>query len=1153
MKQIGRSRQRGSMLIVALAVLTLLSLIAVTFASIMRLERRATENVRNSRRALLLATSAESSVIALVRGGLFWHAFNKYDKYASPWIYGIYGDEKVQSYAGNRKPIADALPGESSYSWVVGGTYDGGSDYFKTKIIDAAAQINVNGEQDTLAQMLDSLGEALQKSTDYGGYNPFFEGPKQTGRKVLGDEIIRRRNRLEGKRFTSKNQVREWIGEVNFAVLEDFITTESWVDKSTFRGSDGVEQFDTEAATAPTTGVGAGETGLRTDVVGVARLAPEARAPINVNTAPKPVLIACLMGLGARRAFPYVNIDTQQTEERNRSEISADGQLPPTKEELTLRQLPVWVYSTPLRYEQALRIAEAIIDQRRRSPFTKWKSETGDLDGFYDFVNRTISDDYFPQPHEITVVNPRDKDRDNPRYRSDILNASNENGVLYLRGHDSREGQDRQSRGLPFSGRYAWYYDMMRGMLLANFNPNARINKYNPDWTAYQAVDKSNLIKLGADGKDATTPRPGHTTEFCFDSNGIFEITSFAQITGPTAVQPGVDEGPELSDYAGAERFSEVKQRTVVKVWEVLRHTTQQDFEQPFASGAFNSVNHRQYVSTFPDPMELLHRDIFLGSSLDGYVTIAGRIDAERQVLPAAQRSQFPYQSRNSYKMHEGFRFRDEVSQARLKRLVREGRTSLEYEEELRSVLNPDFAREGGNFEKRYSKFLWKSAKGEDEDEQILEPKVAPVELGGDIYPDGYGSSIFRHSPLGTPFVRYPASKYRTNPQDQGAMNARKNDIGNLPYYDGGVAFWIKFEFDGSDPVFCGLIGATQVQSDVGTDPDSSEGTQFYVWKNTSGELRISRLYYHQAFLKGQTTGAVPEISDEEDPQQGSPVQVDEQKHWARTDVVVPIKDWKAHEWHHIAVEFKDELPGNRVKVHLDFEDVAAVSHNLGENMYCALNVEEPKDEIYVGGFLRDQAAATEGLFKFQTNYDENLQAVAESIKRVPANATIDEFTTFVGTFNPLQIEGYFADRQATYTNSFSIPFPEGIQRLRLRTLTWTVYPPGLYMGRGVNWSPTRFACTVSGVGEASNQMQGVSDSGGDATKNANIAGRYVYVKGTLDTVRGAEIVYQFKMTAAQGGGGGPFGARFVAAPVLDDVTLTYYLPSAQILLTESE
>ena len=58
------SEERGSMLIIALAVLALLAVIAVTFAGLMRLERKATFNFKNLKRAEQISSAprAESTL-----------------------------------------------------------------------------------------------------------------------------------------------------------------------------------------------------------------------------------------------------------------------------------------------------------------------------------------------------------------------------------------------------------------------------------------------------------------------------------------------------------------------------------------------------------------------------------------------------------------------------------------------------------------------------------------------------------------------------------------------------------------------------------------------------------------------------------------------------------------------------------------------------------------------------------------------------------------------------------------------------------------------------------------------------------------------------------------------------------------------------------
>ncbi len=1146
-----RDRQQGSMLIVAMMVLTLLMIIGVTFAALMKLESRATENFKNSRTTELIAGSAESSVIAMLRSGMLWDGYTRFERQRAPWIYGIktaVGDLQL----GGLHPLEGSLPSQSSLAATIGGD-DNRVERFKTKVIDAASQININGEQDSLADMLLNLGQALVSDEHYKSKysrSPFFTRATG-GRAVTGEDIIRYRIKIGGK-FHSKSELRNMLGETNYNRIADFITANSWMDPKSFGPTDGLDRFSESRLVGgpdgPSTSTSStGDLGLKTEVTGSApKVGKERRAPININTAPKPVLMACIMGLGGRRPFPYVDVRRQGLEEANRG-VLEDVMLN-SKEELFLRQQPVWVYSKPFDRAQADLIADQIIVQRKRQPFMAWRTTGQGAESGIGFENwvHTLDDTMFPNPNTVRVVdplNPRD-----PSIQNKVTgNASSPSGLIWSRGH-SESASARRGAGLAYSSNNAWYYDMMRSILIANFNPNVRSNKYNPNRSAYAPVDKSNLIKL--DNDDPTQPIPGNTTEFCFDSNGVFEITTLAEMAGKVSGEDVLETAVADADGMFWENFAEVKRRTVVKVWEVMRHTTQEDFETPFNYGQQSSQN-REYVTTYPDPISALHEDFFFGSNVDGRVELSGYSDALRQSLHPSARLE-AYRQRTTTLLAHGFRFRSEQSRAGLRRLLqRRLNNGEEYLKEISTVLDPEYSGSGVKFQKRYSKANWGGATdSNNEAQQVRDATVSTAALGSDLMPDGIHSSIFRNkSPS---FLRFPASVARLTPGDQGQIGGArgKNDIGNMAYYHGGVAFWVKFEFDPEVPVFCGLFSSTQVQTRVGGGPTDSEGTQWYIFKNTNGELRVSRLYYHQAFLDGNTSAAVPAVDEAEDAEGGG-IEGDPQKLYARRDYAISLKDlnWKGKEWHHVMVEFNDEAgAGNGIRMKLDFEDVSAAVNDMGDESFCALNVEEPKDEMYIGAFFRKQAVASEGIFKFNTNFDDKGVVGDQSVKRIMSNATIDEFVSFSGGYvAPYGPTGYFTDRQAKYVNGFEIPFPEGVNRVRLRSLTWSVQPPLMYASSPVTWR-NGFEMKAYNI---DNRPSAVSliDPGSDSVLNENLAGRWVYAKGDNLAGRVGQIVYEATMRGATGSG--PFGGKVIGTPVLEDVTLSYYLPSAQVLVSE--
>ncbi len=1149
--------ERGSMLLIALAVLTLLSIIAVTFVALMRLELKATENFRDQGKCQLLANSAESAVISMLRSRPFWDGHVVSTRTRAPWIFGLVGGDG-ESRVGGILDLKEAEEDEASLGGKLSrGTYPGigasepGQDRYRVKLIDTTAQIYLNGKQDTLAEMLTNLGQALAGDTRYG-VNPLWTGPRESGKQLKGNDVIQFRNRLPGGQFTSKSELAALIGRDNLALISDFVTAHGWVNPYTQRSGAGREVNNRIGTGGQGAGGTIGTTGVSRNlpqnpqnqlVTGAAQLVGEPRAPININTAPEPVLIAALMGVGGRRAFPYMDINSQSLESGNGGSIDlGGGTLAPVREELSLVQTPVWVYSAPLSYEFAKKLAEAIIGQRKQQAFKFWTAPVGSGEvGFEDFING-LPDSYFPQETSVWIINPQSRDTAN--YYGRIREADG-SGEMWRRGYPSGENGIRRSTGLPNATTAAWYKEMIRSIVIANANPNTRINKVNPNFSAWRAVDKSQLVKL--DITNRSDVRLGHTTEFCFDSKGIYEITSLAQITG--------------SGSSSKEVYSEAKQRSVVKVFDVYHHTTQEQFEQPFRALGRTSNSRagaREYVTTWPDPMDALQPEFYVGSTQDGRVEISGAVDALMQVSSSAARLS-RWSGDPTLRLAHTFRFRDEDSSRNLARLLRTRSNPEAKIKELGRVLDANYSQKGSIYRQRYSRYVWGADESANEDENIAEPFVDEAAQNSDLMPDGINSSMFRTSALGGRFLRLPALRFRQNPSDQGAVNRNyNNDIGNLPYYNGAVSFWVKMEFNGDDPTFSGLIGATQVQTEVGQKPSDSEGAQFWIWKNTEGQLRVSRLYYHQAFAKGYTAQAIPLIGNQDEVEAGNEAETDSQKFWARNDVVVDISRWRAREWHHLAISYDDNSATSGIRVWVDHIQVDAVNHNIGEGMFCALNEENPRDVIQVGGFYRDQAVATEGLFKFGTNYDRTGTPRAPSIKRVLANATIDEFRVYLGQFtqDDSRNGGYYSEQEGTYTNAFMVPFPDGVQRMRLRNMTWTLYSPKFYAQKPIQWDQETMNVlnvngqqSARGLGDPGGLVGGSGDGG---RNNQLLAGTWLYPTGSQDFGNKFDIGflgYELKMRAATGTG--DHAGDALVTPALDDVTLSVYLPSAQYLLTE--
>jgi hypothetical protein len=1197
------------MLIIALGVLTLMAILGAAFASLMRLEKRATENYVDAKRMDLLLDSALDRIISELQGGKNFSSFTIYNN--TPWLYMLKTEKDL---AHGRVDMEDPRVGqEEIFSERAGQTYS-----YKSKVIDCSAQINLNGRQDTLARMLDNLGNAIEKSERLKRdgkkvTNPFYTKPNRGGNPVRGSDIVKLRRRLPEGRYSSKTQLRQLIGPENYEVVKDFVTVSSWEDPSTYKPTDGEDEVqDINTLTTSAKSLGGGSRGQVQPRANdpTPHFDSEPRHPININTAPEEVLIACLQGLAGRRVFPYsklgagasmvqVDLNAQITGERTIA----------SEETRDLTPRAVYIYSPRLEYEHAKKLAQRIIAQRKIKPFMAWRTNTpSQAEGFEDFIDG-LDASFFPSPQNCLVIDP---DQPQNRQLEALIVRSPGNtdiGRMWVKGHGLGAVRSaRKQKGLAFHEVNAWYYDLIKGVLKSNFNPNTRVSRYNPNAPAYVPVDKSDLV--WAQTRDRLLK--GHTTEFCFDTNGIYEITTLGRIATNSTDAPGATS--VVGAPIGRASF-EKKTRTVVKVFDLLRHTTQLDFEKTFASSSRTSKGDRKFVVTWPEPMGALTELVTSGTIRDGRVELAGLLDGQRLELPVQQRLQV-FRNYPLLTMAHGFQDRDATSIAQLKRF-RSGRSSAfgskEYDEALRDVLNASYSKRRAT-NRRYLRRseLTQRAIYKNQDAIPIDPNVSKEAFGTDLFPDGLSVSLLRMNHVGARFLVLPAHNRIGDSSGDGnslygasGLVGRQNVYGNIPYYRGGIAFWVKFEFDGDDPVFSGLVGCTQVIKQVpaaATDFTGSEGTQFFIFKNSKGEMRVVRMYYHQAFLDGTGgdggsgggggAGNAEAVKLYPDPgiaggDSGGPAgaqnpilaNLDQKKITSHSDKVIDVRHFKAHEWHHIAVDWEDENQRYPFRVYIDFqEDKAGGAPRLAQaivdgtaNSWVRLNERQPKDGLQIGGILREQGVSDAGVFKWFSNSSAPISGgrgavvtVAPSVKRILANATIDEFIAYEGSFLGAKqyygasgAPGYFTPQTGEYANLFEIALPPDVDHVVLRSFDWTSYYPTLYTDSRTNSVPTPLQLT-RGIECELNYVTPTTlpapfDESWHRPSVPNmVAGRTAYWRtGDLKGHK-ADFVYKFRMHGARSQQGNTAGG-VVQTPVIDDVTLTYFLPNPKILIQEED
>ena len=336
--------RRGAVLIIVLGVLAVLALLATAFASLQFTERRVAQNYSDTVRAKLLAQSGVEAAVARLRECAPSRAFDE----RQPWKY--WGSDRtetsetavvkledavnpsfaVEANAGNVRenpqdptdsnvaPLTIRIEGrERGVSGESAGTYALHGDNYVLRVSDLSGRLHVNDGIDggpegsvsqNLKRILNILGATLSPKVG-----------------TLGDRILAGRPKSG---YQNLEDLRTVLAD-DFDRVREFLTAHAWVDRNVAnpvplsaamansypvrydRGSPPVYRFLSSQdvngresvppeglRTAPTTSVE--DPSIR--VYGLDTLNPQwieivSRAPVNVNSAPREVLVALLTDL----------------------------------------------------------------------------------------------------------------------------------------------------------------------------------------------------------------------------------------------------------------------------------------------------------------------------------------------------------------------------------------------------------------------------------------------------------------------------------------------------------------------------------------------------------------------------------------------------------------------------------------------------------------------------------------------------------------------------------------------------------------------------------------------------------------------------------------------------------------------------------------
>ena len=585
------SRRRGVVLIVVLGVLAVLALLATAFATLQATERHIARNYEDTVRAKLLAMSGvEFAVSRLTEAGgtivepamTYW-GNNTKEEGSPDWATPL---ERAlsPSYALEEEPVQDPTNGivqpivvtidgvPVGLTGVMGqGSYGINSDVFRVRVTDANSLIYLN----------DGLEQGREGTTSKNLQRILNNLGEQLGAKKLGDQLLDRR---PPGGYLAKRELDPILGSALSAKVQAFVTTRAWVDRSVanpvpfsretlssypvkyheklglFRygrsfGTGGAALTNFPLKFAPEH---ADPRGVEHAIIAMDELNPQwiemtRRAPINVNLAPKEILISVIAGLRGvflaerRKSNPHpwnlYSFMAHPTYDNSPGGRRGDefGYLYST--------LPfVGATGTVTEGVSAAKVAEEIIACRTKKPspgcagvdygkiwyggpFKSWRQ-------FNAFCDGLVAGELLRDERPIFY---------------DFQSSK--------KGGGAHTGPDDL---VPSSIQRRFAAQAMADVLKANFNPNLTLNEANADFNLFQAVDKTDLLTC--------------STEFCFSPMGIFEIESEGIVTAP----PG--RGDLLYFRHGA-MVARKKIFSVAKVFDVHRESSQADFHEGTLDG----------------------------------------------------------------------------------------------------------------------------------------------------------------------------------------------------------------------------------------------------------------------------------------------------------------------------------------------------------------------------------------------------------------------------------------------------------------------------------------------------------------------------------------------------------------------------------------
>lgn len=549
------ARRSGIVLLLVLGVLALMSLLAVSFVSLSRLERSIARGYMDHVRAQMTAESGvEAAMLALskLEGGVMTR------EECERILYQYHSELPAQPLRDNRTPSLDFSNGFSNdgVSAMVSGTVSDGS-YYKLRIEDESGKYNLNETPEVPApkRVYDNIRNIVAALFD-----------DYTFGDILAQSICLARD-AQGGRFSTIEAVREAIDNAGALLADDqweqlrgVFTLNSWLDESVIVPTYSLKGFATEYEPNPIdpddlphpavflTRGNAMEAdwmtysekipdrvlwdsfsphgdGVPGDIYNfmdwqtVLFTRGEARAPVNINTCRKPLLRALIAPVRGWYLDETSHMDswTRKGPRGIPSEWYLD----------LVEPFPSWTFP-PLKFLYT--DADTVRRVRLQREEAIWGTDGRECGRNSIFAT-------------MAVTQPLGDLLDNGSLANKIADALWERIHGFDSDGDGATDGTGDEEGNPFT-QWQEFSDFVRSLvddsestdpipnltgfsyaqadaLISNFNPNSNINDYNPDLIIHRLVDKPRLSR--------------YTTEFCFEPTGTFQVESIGRVTDADA------------------------------------------------------------------------------------------------------------------------------------------------------------------------------------------------------------------------------------------------------------------------------------------------------------------------------------------------------------------------------------------------------------------------------------------------------------------------------------------------------------------------------------------------------------------------------------------------------------------------------------------